>query len=528
MFQDILQLLHPQFNMQLGHDSSGGGKHSVVMRSRKIMEHLRQLGACESEIRLCREKTDLVTLHERYRRAHSLRMLSSTGQLQERLLQFGACASEIQHCSQKSDLVTLHERYQRAHSLRSANRKRQGQAQHPVQRKWSVYREPKSQHLWTAINTPYATSSSENHRERKRIWQLADALRIILHHLRDEGRHARMFCTLSLALQEQLFSLRIACPAIVRPSTAYVLHMGLGQVDRAAYRCIITRLDLSEVKGTDAWNLVFKAILPHCHTIRELSVSTDLLCFGRCEDLTACTGLALVTTFRLRDDVVWRSHSDNTLISELSWVIYMMPNLQKLDLTRTILGPGQLSQIMHKWLAAVSSEPCDLQPPVCIGHRPSLCLDGCFAHLCATKPRYTLGCAQLICLPRTLHALTLSGNFVRDHGVLLFAPSLEKMTNLHSLDLSCNAIKDTGALIIAKSISTLRSMRALYLSRNHLTSKGAKGMLMLDNLLLLDMSSNCIRPDKLHSIPMDGWWYPTGIFTPSRQLMVENQKEPWS
>ena len=105
----------------------------------------------------------------------------------------------------------------------------------------------------------------------------------------------------------------------------------------------------------------------------------------------------------------------------------------------------------HVWLTTSSrTEPGggrsrgDLDP-VCIDHRLCLCLDGCFTHLCTTKSGHSVGCSELICLPLTLHALSLSGNFVRDLGLRLVTPSLQKMTNLHSLDLSSSACAVTAA-----------------------------------------------------------------------------------
>ena len=51
----------------------------AAMRSRELQARLRQFGAPESEIKGCLEKSDLVALHERYQREHSLRGAPSLG-----------------------------------------------------------------------------------------------------------------------------------------------------------------------------------------------------------------------------------------------------------------------------------------------------------------------------------------------------------------------------------------------------------------------------------------------------------------
>lgn len=489
--------------------------------------------------------------------------------LRSRALLFGASQRDIAACVEKDDLISLHDRCERTHCIQQVNRVRQ--TLHLRQ----AHSTGDGSELLKARSDNVCPCPSPQGIRIDVLWNCADSLSIILQHLSD--KHARMLCTFSKELLVRLDSAGIICPAAVRPSNRYLRHQGLQKVALAAHRCMFAHLDLSLVRGQQAWQLVVQAVLPHCHMLRELSVSTEILCVRhRSEDLSTCTGLPLVTTLRLRDDALFAPHEPlrndvcfegppngislppgrrrsarppfHELEAELLHIIGMMPNLCVLDLTRTILGPDQLRRIIIGWHA----------------RHYTLELDGCFMHLLGgsgheTDTNTTSQAVSdfLVQIQRrlrwlpwsSLNTLSLAGNSLGDRGITHFHTHLQTARNLKSLNLSYNYVTDSGANVLACNFRFLQSLESLNLSGNRLTTKGAEyvctGAQMLDGLCLLDITRNHVHLEKLHELITT--WNQARSVVPSRnlrvyykglhraactaggvQLYVQEQVEPWS
>lgn len=380
------------------------------------------------------------------------------------------------------------------------------------------------------------------------LWKCKDSLEIILQNL--SGMHARMLCTLSKGLL--LDSAGIICPASLRPSSGYLQRQGFQKVATAAQRCTFVHLDLSLVRGQQAWELVLQAVLPHCHMLQELSVSTEILCLHRSGDLIKCVGLPLVTTLRVRDDALFAPNLSlhnglwykwpprgialppgrrqnarppfAELEAELLHLIGIMPKLCNLDLTRTILGPDQLRRLMIGWNS----------------RQYSLVLDGCFAHLLGgighsvdtntTSETVSVFLMQVQRRVRwipwsALNALSLAYNSLGDRCINDLRTHLQSARNLKSLNLSYNHVTDSGSHVLSCNFRFLQSLESLNLSGNLLTSKGTEylcaGAQSVDFLLLLDITLNHVDPQKVHQLSRT--WNQARFVFPSRKLWVHTK-----